>query len=422
MRDAVACALAGIAAADPAPLVRRALGQIEIEPPVTMIAAGKAADAMARATLESCGTAISQGLVIAPRGIAPPARATGRESILRIEARHPIPDRASLEAGKRALALAERCGPYDTLLTLLSGGASALMTWPLPGLRLRDVQDVTGALQRAGATIQELNCVRKHLDLVKGGRLALQASPARVITLVLSDVIGAPLDVIGSGPTTPDPTTVADALAVLERYGATRAATRRIGVILHDAPETPKPGSDRLARVEAHVVGDNRTAREGAARRARSLGYKTTVVPQAIRGEARVVGERLARAAIALRPSGPAAFVYGGETTVTVRGGGRGGRCQELALAAAIVLDGHAGITLAAAGTDGVDGPTDAAGAAADGTTIERARAAGLDHRAALDRNDTYGFWTALGDAIVTGATGTNVMDIVVVTIAGPTA
>jgi hydroxypyruvate reductase len=283
--------------------------------------------------------------------------------------------------------------------------------------------DVTNRLLRAGATIGELNTVRKHLSALKGGQLAGRAAPATVVALILSDVVGSPLDVIASGPTVPDPSTYGDALAVLDRYelrGAIPAAARThleqgaAGTI----PETSKPGDPLFERVITHIVGDNRRAALAAVEAARALGLHAALLSTYIEGEAREVGRVLAGIAKELHAgdqplSRPACLVAGGETTVTVRGDGQGGRNQELALGAALALDGWgAGVAVATLATDGGDGSGDAAGAFADGTTVARARAAGLDAQAALAANDSFHFWQALGDAVVTGPTGTNVNDL----------
>lgn len=416
--DAVRCALAGIAAADPAPLVRAALaaGALDRER-VTLVAAGKAADRMTAAAVEALGPAVRAGLVVGPAPAHTAVPPFGPHFV-RLAAGHPTPTAGSARAAAAVIALADALGPDDVLLVLLSGGASALLTLPPPPVGIGEVAAVTRLLLDAGADIAALNCVRKHLDSLKGGRLAARAWPAHVVTLVLSDVTGNALDVVGSGPTVPDPTTTADARSVLQRCGAWDAAPAAVrDHLATDAAETPKPGDPRLGRSAAHVIGDMWHAAQGAAAAARDLGYDTRVVAAPLSGEARDTGARIAREALALASRGPAALVYAGETTVTVTGNGRGGRSQELALAAAIVLDGHSGVAVAAVGTDGIDGPTDAAGAVADGTTLERARALGLDAAAALRRNDSHSFWHATGDLVVTGPTGTNVADLVVVTV-----
>jgi len=302
------------------------------------------------------------------------------------------------------------------------------LTLPAPGLTLADLQEVTDLLLRVGATIGELNAVRKHLSQLKGGDLARRAAPAAVIGLILSDVVGDPLDVIASGPTAPDPTTFADAWVVLERYGLTSSVPAPVRQHLQAGragllPETPKPGDPLFDRVQNVVVAGNRLAAEAAVTAAQAQGLDALLLSTFVEGEARQV----ARVAAALakevarpadRPSvagpvqRPACLVWGGETTVTVRGRGTGGRNQELALAAALAMDGLPDVLLVALGTDGTDGPTDAAGAVATGETVARARAQGMDPVAYLDDNNSYAFFEGLGDLIRTGPTGTNVNDL----------
>jgi len=422
--DAVRCARAAIRAADPAPLVREALAVQPVPAAVTIVAVGKGAAAMAEAALAfPLGSAT--GLVVAPQGAAPTAGSLAATHLRCMAGGHPVPTQDSLTAARQVAQLADALGGDDHLLVLLSGGASALVTLPPAGVSLADIRVVTAALLDAGAPIGEVNCVRKHLDELKGGRLAARAFPAPSTTLVLSDAPGNALDIAGSGPTVPDPTTSADAVAILRRYSLWDAVPAVVRTHLESASaESVKRGDPRLSRSRATVIGDNALAMQGAARAARALGYDARPVEVPLSGEARDAGARIVREAIAAQrgTARPVALVYGGETTVTVRGTGRGGRNQELALAAAMALQGTAGIALAALGTDGVDGASDAAGAAADGATIERARERGLDAAAALANNDTHGFWQRLGDAIVTGPTGTNVLDVVVVTVMPPTA
>jgi hydroxypyruvate reductase len=372
---------------------------------------------MARGAWSTFGDQIICGLVIAPTPLDPlgPHWST-------YQGGHPIPTAAGVHGARAVLDLATSLGDSDTLLCLISGGASALMTFPAAGISLADTQTLTTNLLRAGATITELNCVRKHIDRLKGGRLARLASPARVIALVLSDVVGDPLDVIASGPTVPDPTTIADALSILNHRGVWTQTPLAIRQYLESgADESPKPSDPCFASVTSTVIGNNTKAAEATRTHAESLGYHATIVTTILTGESRDVGTTIADAAHTLQVESPApgrrALIYAGETTVTVTGSGRGGRNQELTLAAAIALDGSTGITLTSIGTDGIDGPTDAAGAVADGHTLSRARTLGLDAHRALTHNDAYPFWHALGDLIITGPTGTNVMDLIVVTI-----
>jgi hydroxypyruvate reductase len=311
----------------------------------------------------------------------------------------------------------------DLVIAVISGGGSALMTLPAPGLALADLQSLTGALLRCGATINEINTLRKHLDQIKGGGLARMAYPATLVTLILSDVVGSPLDVIASGPTVPDPTTFAEAYALLERYGI--AASVPPPIIEHlrrgmagQAEETLKPGDPRFERVQNLIVASNAQAAEAALTAARTEGFNTLLLTTYLQGEAREVGRALAAVARELaatgRPlPGPACVVAGGETTVTLRGQGMGGRNQELALAAVADLAGLPGIALITLATDGGDGPTNAAGAVVTGATLERARQRGLDPLAHLARNDAYPFFDALGDLLRPGPTHTNVNDLV---------
>ncbi len=422
---ALSCLRAGIDAVEPEGLVRRYLESAgEVLPgagPVHLAAIGKAAAAMTRGAVAALGGRFAGAVLVLPPGgdaSLPP----GCRVIL---GGHPVPDEGSVAGGRAILELAERLGADDHLLCLISGGGSALMTLPPAGLPLADVQATTEALLRAGATIGELNAVRKHLDRLKGGRLARAAAPARTLALVLSDVVGDPLDVIASGPVSPDPTTFADAVGAIRRrrvWDALPAAVRQHldRGLRGEAEESPKQGDRCFERVEARIVGSNRLAAEAALAEAGRRGYAARLLGTELTGEAREVGRGLAETALAERAgpsSGPACLVAAGETTVTVTGGGSGGRNQELALGAALALDGRDGVLVASAGTDGIDGPTDAAGAVVDGATVARARELGLDPRRALADNDAYSFFRALGDLIVTGPTGTNVMDVQVVLV-----
>jgi glycerate-2-kinase len=333
------------------------------------------------------------------------------------EAAHPVPDARCERAAHAAIALVESARPQDVLLVLLSGGASSLLACPAPGLSLAELAGATQVLLTAGADIEELNTVRKHLSALAGGRLAQRAACAQIVLLAVSDVPGDRLDLIGSGPTSADPTRYADALAAIARRGVRERLPARVLAHLEAGAagrlaETPKPGDPALARVTAHVLASNADARRAAALAARAQGARALDLGLALRGEARRAGTRLAALAPALRGDGPVCLVAGGETHVTVRGKGRGGRSQELALAAAQVLERQPHATLLAAGTDGSDGPTDAAGAFADAATLPRAHGLGLDARAALANNDAYGFFAAAGGLLVTGPTRTNVMDL----------
>jgi len=382
-----------------------------------VLAIGKAAPAMAEAVESVAGERIAEGLVVARDAPAAPPR----RCALRLAA-HPVPDATSEAAARAALRLVEEGAEDELLLVLLSGGASSLLACPLPGLALEDLARATQALLRAGAPIEELNAVRKHLSETAGGRLAQRARAGRILVLAISDVPGDRLDVIGSGPCAPDPSRFADALAALRARGLEAAVGRRVMAHLErgergEVAETPKPGDRALARVEHVIVASNAVAIDAVARAARRRGLRALALAGGLGGEARDAGAALVARARAARSDAPTLLVAGGETTVTVRGAGRGGRSQELALAAACALAGDAAIALLAAGTDGVDGPTEAAGAYADGATRARGRARGLDARACLDANDSHTFFQAEGGLFVTGPTRTNAMDLALVRI-----
>jgi hydroxypyruvate reductase len=374
-----------------------------------VLGAGKAAAAMARA-VEAHMPGPVEGLVVTRYGHAV---ACARVEV--VEAAHPVPDAAGREAARRILEYAQSAGPDDLVLCLISGGASALLALPAAGLALEDKQAVNRALLACGADIAQMNAVRKHLSAIKGGRLAAAAHPAKVVSLLISDVPGDDPAVIGSGPTVADPTTFADALAILCAYGIEPPAA----VLKHLSEardETPKPGDPRLARAETIIVARPQTSLEAAATRARQTGITPLILGDALEGEAREVAKVLAGIALQVRRHGqpaphPCVLLSGGETTVTVRGAGRGGRNAELLLALALHLRGAAGISALAADTDGIDGSEDNAGAIALPDTLPRARAKGLDARALLADNDAYAFFEALGDLVVTGPTLTNVND-----------
>ena len=414
---------------------------------VFVVGGGKAAVPMAAAIADVLGGRLTGGVVVTKYGHTRGWPVSGFRFQV-IEAGHPVPDENSVRGAQAVADCVARATERDLVLCLISGGGSALLTLPVPGLDLADLQALTGALLRSGATINELNTVRKHWSRIKGGNLARLAAPATLVTLVLSDVVGDPLDVIASGPTVPDPTTVADAQAVLERLRETGfflenpVSSPLVGVwecgsvgegVLR---ETPKPGDPAFERVQHVVVGSNRLAALAAVEQARRLGFNALLLSTYIEGEAREVAKVAAALAKGVRAHGdplppPACLVWGGETTVTIRGEGKGGRNQELALAAALALDGWPGILVMALATDGSDGPTDGAGAVVTGETAARARALGLDPRAALEANDSYPFFDALGKApplsspphsqggglIRTGPTGTNVNDLLFILV-----
>ncbi len=429
--DAEACLRAAVAAVEPEALTA---GFLEQHPDLTAATGGAVAGRIAVAAVGKAAAAMARGAgkVLGPRLggvlIAPEGQSSGAPGGFEVYGGgHPLPNDEGAEGALAVRRLAAGLGTGDVLLCLISGGGSALMTLPPEDVTLAAVQATTEALLRSGATIGELNCVRKHLDQLKGGRLARLAHPARVVALVLSDVVGDPLDVIASGPVTADPTTFAGAVAILERYGVWERVPTPVRRYLDGgragrAPESPKPGEPCFDGVTARVIGSNRLAADAALNEADRRGYATLLLTTWLSGEAREVGRMLAAVGREIDASGeplpaPACIVAAGETTVTVRGAGRGGRNQEVALGAALALGGTAGILVASMGTDGVDGPTDAAGAVADGATLSRARELGLDAARALADNDAYPFFRATGELIVTGPTGTNVMDVALVMV-----
>jgi hydroxypyruvate reductase len=418
---------AALAAADVHPLVRHALAGVcpAGSGRVRVVGAGKASGAMAAAAEAALGDAIADGLVVVKDGY----RASTRRVRL-VEAGHPVPDARGEAAAREIRALAEDAGADDLLLVLVSGGGSALTPAPVPPITLGDKQALTRLLLAAGANINQLNTVRKHCSLLKGGQLARAAAPARVHALLLSDVIGDPLDVIASGPTAPDASTFADALAILERFDLLARAPAPILDRLRrgargEIPETPKPDDPVFRRVTNTIIGNNARVVDAAAARARELGYVPHVLTRSLEGEARDVAGRLVALARQIRHgrgpvAPPACVIAGGETTVTVRGGGRGGRCQEFGLAAALALEGLDGVVALAAGTDGTDGPTDAAGAVVDGDSARRARERGHDPETRLAANDSNPVLAAIGDLVVTGPTNTNLLDLYLLLIAPP--
>lgn len=373
-----------------------------------VVGAGKAAAAMAKAVEEHWPGPLS-GLVVTRYGHGVPCR-----RIEVVEASHPVPDEAGQRAAARILEIVTGLGPDDLVLCLISGGGSALLSLPAPGISLADKQAVNKALLKSGADIAEMNCVRKHLSAIKGGRLAAAAWPARLVSLLISDVPGDDPSVIASGPTVADPTTLADARSVLARYGIDPPAA--VAARLAGTDETPKPGDPRLARSETILVARPQESLEAAARVAREAGITPVILGDSIEGEAREVAQVMAGIARQVSRHGqpvppPAVLLSGGETTVTVRGSGRGGRNAEFLLALAVALRGHPGIHALAADTDGIDGTEDNAGCLLGPDSLARAEALGIDAKARLAENDGYGFFSALGDLVVTGPTLTNVND-----------
>jgi hydroxypyruvate reductase len=377
-----------------------------------VVGAGKAAASMARA-VEAHWPADKplSGLVVTRygHGVGTLAR------IEVVEASHPVPDAAGEAAAARILAMVQGLGPDDLVLCLISGGGSALLSLPAPGITLADKQAVNRALLRCGAPIHDMNCVRKHLSAIKGGRLAAAAAPARMVSLIISDVPGDDPSVIASGPTVPDATTLADARAVLARFGIETPPA--VAARLADpAAETPKPGDAVFANTTLHIIAKPRASLEAAAAIARAAGVEPVILGDAIEGEAasvgRVMGSIARRVSEHSRPvPPPCVLISGGETTVTVRGRGRGGRNVEFLLSLAVELDGRPGVHALAGDTDGVDGAEEVAGAVIGPDTLARALALGIDARARLADNDGHGFFEALGDQVVTGPTLTNVND-----------
>ena len=391
-----------------------------------LVSFGKAAFAMAKALAESSiRDIITKGIVITKYGHAPGALA-GNIEIL--EAGHPVPDAKGLAATKHVMDMLKNGDSQTLVLCLISGGGSALLAAPFNDISLSEKQRVTELLLKAGADINELNTVRKHISAIKGGRLAEIAYPSKVMSLILSDVIGDPLDVIASGPTSPDEATYQDAIHVIEKYGLRDSIPDHILNLLMkgsegNVMETPKKGHPVFERVENIIIGSNKIATGAAAKKAIESGFETTILTSELQGEAREAAKWLAEFAIKklktqnskLKTQNSVCLISGGETTVTVRGDGIGGRNMEFALAFALEIAGTDGITLLSAGTDGTDGPTDAAGAIVDGQTIKKARAKGLDPLVYLEHNDSYIFFKNTGELFVTGSTGTNVMDIQII-------
>jgi len=406
---------AALSAADPAGAVERYLKSRDFSRfhDIYVVGAGKAGASMAQAAERVLGRRIAAGLLNVKYGHTAKLR--------RIELNqcgHPVPDENGVAGAERIARIAAGAGKDDLVICLISGGASALMPAPAEGITLEEKQATTRLLLASGANIHEINSIRKHISIIKGGQLARLASPARVESLMLSDVIGDNLDVIGSGPTAPDVSTFAGAVELLDRYGIRERAPASVRERLEQGargaiPETPKPDDPVFARVRNTIVGSNRLALAAAAACAKAQGYKTLVLSSEIQGEAReiarmhaAIASEMARTGHPMKP--PACIVTGGETTVTIRGDGLGGRAQEFALAAALDISGLENVVVFCAGTDGTDGPTNAAGAVADGQTLGRKP----DARRYLDRNDSYHYFEALGDLIITGPTNTNVMDV----------
>jgi glycerate 2-kinase len=420
-RDARAIFQAAVDAANPSAMVEEALRRrrdLDRFERIFVVGAGKASGTMARAAERVLGSRITTGCVAVKDGDTAKCR--------RIDLRfcgHPVPDKRGVAAARKVAELCSEADPRDLVLCLLSGGASALLPAPAPPVTLAEKKATTKLLLSSGATIHQINTVRKHISTIKGGQLAKIAAPARVLTLTLSDVVGDQPDVIGSGPTAPDASTFANALAVLDRFHLRGKVPKSVRDKLESGiGETPKPGDGIFDRVENLIVGSNQKSLEVAARKAKALGYRTLILASTIEGETRDVARMHAAIARQIRGHGqplraPACVISGGETTVTIRGKGKGGRNQEFALVAAIDIAGLENTLILSAGTDGTDGPTDAAGAVADGQTCARSK---TDATQALAENDSYPFFEKLGDLVITGSTGTNVMDLHVILVRPP--
>ena len=429
-RDAIAIFHAGLKAVDPVVAVKQHLnyldGRLEIQgrtydlsefENVYVIGMGKASASMARAIEDLLGERCTDGIINVKHGHSVPL-----EVIKINEARHPIPDRAGLMGTERIIELLEQTGEKDLVLCLISGGGSALLPAPYEGLTLEDKQQTTKVLLESGANIHEINALRKHISRVKGGRLARMAYPSTLISLILSDVIGDNLDSIASGPTVPDSSTFEDCLRIIDKYDIRERIPRSVFLLLErglrgEIEETPKADDPVFTKTGNFIIGSNILAVRAAKEKADELGYNSIILSSFIEGETREVAK--VHTAIAKEimntnhpVSRPACVISGGETTVTIRGKGLGGRNQEFSLAAAIDIDGLENVVILSGGTDGTDGPTDAAGAIADGTSLRRARELNLKADDYLRENDSYNFFRKLGDLLITGPTRTNVMDL----------
>jgi glycerate 2-kinase len=433
-RDALKAVTAAIRSANPELLMRRALlihgstlqaRQTRVDLSdyrrILVIGGGKACAGMVAGLERVLGGWITSGLVNVPdylKGKSPSPRIGFNPTT------HPLPSQSGVNGVKRMLSLIGTPAKDDLVICVVSGGASSMMPFPAPGLRLSEKRQVTQTLLASGASIVETNTVRKHLSRIKGGRLAELLFPATILTLILSDVVGNRIENIGSGPTAPDPSTYADAKQVLEKYRAWDITPRPARKILENGVagrirETPKPGSRLFRRVFNVIIGDNSTACQAAVESLRHDGYRTRVLSTSLEGDARRAGRLISRRLWEVYRrrfslGRPVALVIGGETTVTVRAKGKGGRNQELVLSASLGISEMTNVLIASAGTDGVDGNTDAAGAIADGTTVRRGLKRGLSPEEYLGKNASYSYFRRLGDLIKTGPTGTNVNDITI--------
>ena len=436
-KDAVEIFRAGLQAVDPVSAVKRCVSvdntqlivcdqkfELSHVNNLFIIGAGKASAAMAAALEEILADRITDGLVVVKYG-----HTVDLSHISLVEAGHPVPDKNGQEGAERIRKLAGKAGKNDLVFCLMSGGGSALLLSPGPGIGLADKQETIRVLMSCGAGIHEINTIRKHLSRIKGGQLALSAHPARMISLILSDVVGDNLDVIASGPTVPDPSTFQDCMAILSKYRIADKLPETInrhlvkgaeGVI----KETPKPGHPAFTNTDHFIIGNNFQALDSARFYAESLGYNTVMLTSLLTGETKdaalfhaAIVRETAQSGYPANP--PACLLSGGETTVTLKGNGKGGRNQEFVLASAIALENFGPVVCLSAGTDGTDGPTDAAGAIMDSTTLARANTKGLDAAAYLADNDSYHFFQELGDLFITGPTRTNVMDMHIALVGG---
>lgn len=428
--NALAIFNAGLQAADPLEAIHRHVKRIGLKLQVGeriynlsdyeriyVIGGGKAGAPMARAIEDLLKGRITAGLINVKYG-----HLAELEVIRLNEAGHPIPDEAGVRGAQEIVELARQAGEKDLVICLISGGGSALLPLPIPGITLAEKQMVTQLLLACGATINEINTLRKHISQIKGGQLARIAMPATLISLILSDVIGDPLDVIASGPTVPDESTFQDCWRILEKYQLVDRIPRSVlnhirAGLSGQVAETPKPGDPAFSKTQNLIVGSNLLAVKAAAQKAKELGYNTLILSSFVEGETREVAKVHAAIVKEILNSGnpippPACIISGGETTVTLKGNGLGGRNQEFVLAAAIDIAGLKDVVILSAGTDGTDGPTDAAGAIADGSTVQRAKDLNLDPFKYLQENDSYHFFQPLEDLILTGPTNTNVMDL----------
>ena len=426
---------AGLQAADPQDAIhrhcRRRQNRLEIGDKtydldaisrLMVVGAGKAAASMAQTMEDILGDRISDGLICVKYGHTCRLKRIGT-----MEAGHPLPDANGTTASRRIFSMVRSATEKDLVIVLLSGGGSALLPSPPEGVSLAEKQTVSRLLIASGATIHEINAVRKHLSTIKGGRLAQASAPASTVSLILSDVVGDDLDVIASGPTVPDASTYEECRMIIERYNLSARLPQSVSTHIRrgtagQVPESPKPADPNWRHVQNMIIGNNFQALAAAGQKAESLGYHTLILSSRLEGETRVVARvhgAMAREILATgNPlAAPACLLSGGETTVTIKGTGLGGRNQEFALAAALDIDGAEHAVVLSAGTDGTDGPTDAAGALADHTTVRRASSAGLDIRRHLDNNDAYPLFQRLGDLLITGPTRTNVMDLRVILV-----